>query len=246
MKTAIFVEGQTELIWVREMLLKIFDYQNISIACYNLFAVENLHATEYPFPNENAAYHFQIVNVGNDNAVLDRLLKREKRLWQAGFDRIIGLRDMYSSAYREIAGKSAIVAEINQQFKNGHQEQIDNRATKPEQIFFQFAVMESESWLLGVPTVFEKLDNGLTVDIILERLDIDLENIDPETTFFHPANQVEIILGLVGKRYSKKKGEINAIVSHLEKGDYLALDAAEKCSSFSQFYAVIPKEETIV
>lgn len=35
-KTAIFVEGQTELIIVREFLLKWFDY-GISLNCFNLF-----------------------------------------------------------------------------------------------------------------------------------------------------------------------------------------------------------------
>jgi hypothetical protein len=35
-KVAVFVEGQAELILVRELLLKMYDYQDIGINCYNL------------------------------------------------------------------------------------------------------------------------------------------------------------------------------------------------------------------
>jgi len=245
MKTAIFVEGQTELILVREMLLKLFDYQNISLECFNLFSVESLHPVEYAFPNEKARYHFQIINVGNDNAVLDRLLKRENSLWKAGFDRIIGLRDMYSSAYKEIVGASKINEEVNAKFKEGHQAQIDDSASRPEQIYFRFAIMEAEAWLLGLPSIFEKTDQQLTIDFIEQQLGYNLKEIDPETTFFHPANQIEAIFGLVGKTYSKSKGDVNAMVSFIKKVDYSLLNSKEKCNSFTEFYEIIPKVESI-
>ncbi len=243
MKVAIFVEGQTELILVREMLLKLFNYQNINLECFNLYSKENLQVTEYHFLNERAEYYFQIVNVGNDNAVLARILRREQRLLDAGFDRIIGLRDMYSKAYREAVGNANIDLEINEQFKVGHQEQVNNNAVMPERIFFRFAIMETEAWLLGLAHIFDQIDENLTIDFIEQQLGYNLDSIDPEILFFQPANELKTIFELVGKTYDKSRGDVNSIVSLIERNDYMLLELAEKCNSYSAFYQAIPQAE---
>ena len=200
MKTAIFVEGQTELVFVREYLLKEFDYQNIAIECYTLFTDSNFHPTEYAFPNNTATYHFQIINVGNDNAVVSRILRREKYLWNAGFSRIIGLRDMYSKSYRETVKEVGVIdVDLNEEFKRSTKEQIVNSAEKPSQIDFTFAIMEAESWVLGFHNCFEKINPLLTVRHIEEHLGFNLEEINPETTFFHPAKIMEQIYDLANE-----------------------------------------------
>ncbi|SFE92160.1 protein of unknown function [Chitinophaga sp. CF118] len=237
-RTAVFVEGQTELIFVRELLLKVFEYQNISLECFNLFTDTNFHPTDYAFPNPDAAHFFQIINVGNDKSVLTRILKRESYLKNAGFQRIIGLRDMYSGEYRDLVKNQSIDNDINQKFIDGHRSQI-----KSGDIFFSFAIMEIESWLLGLRRSFERMDNRLTPEFINEHVGFDLNTVDPEKTFFHPADNVHDIFQLVGQRYSKSKGDINALVSHIERNDYIELLESTKCNSFKEFYGSlqIPK-----
>lgn len=230
MKTAVFVEGQTELIFVRELLLKYFEYQNISIDCYTLFTDSSFNPTEYSFPNSEAKYYFQVINVGNDQGVLTRMLRREKAIWNAGFTKIIGLRDMYSREYREAVGNRVIDLTINQKFIDGHRSQI-----KSENIFFSFAIMEVEAWLLGLRKSLERMDAQLTSEYILDKLGYDLSAIDPEVTFFHPAADLQKIYSLVGKDYDKSKSGINSLVSHIEKSDYEELLHSEKCSSFKEF-----------
>jgi len=132
-KTAIFVEGQTELIFVREMLLKMFGYQNISLECYTLFTDSNFNSTEYPFPNPEAEYYFQIINVGNDASVLTRMLRRQRQLFKSGFSKIIGLRDMYSREYRKLSKGAEINQELNQKFILAHRNQITST-----NVFFLF------------------------------------------------------------------------------------------------------------
>lgn len=240
MKTAIFVEGQTELVFVREYLLKKFDYQDIAIECYTLFADSNFHPTEYAFPNEIATYHFQIINVGNDNAVVTRILRREKYLWNAGFSRIIGLRDMYSKSYRETAKEIGVIDfDLNEEFKQSTKEQIANKAEKPNQINFTFAIMEAESWILGFHHCFEKINPLLTVQYIEEQLGFNLETINPETTFFHPAKVMEQIYGLANENYNKSKGNIEAIMAFLEKEGFERLKNSDKCTSFREFTSLI-------
>ncbi len=233
-KTAIFVEGHTELILVREMLLKMFGYTNISLDCFTLFTDSKFVPAEYAFPNEAAEFYFQVINVGNDNSVLSRILRRQERMWNEGFGKIIGLRDMYSREYREAVKNSTINAEVNQLFINGTRGQI-----KSEKVFFSFAIMEVEAWLLGLYKCFEKMDAHLTSNHIKEQLGIDLEKTDPEITFFHPANNVESIFKLAGKTYNKSKGDVSSVVSYIDREDYIELANSNKCASFKEFYEFI-------
>lgn len=233
-KTAIFVEGQTELIFAREYLLKSFDYSNISLECYTLFTDNTFHSTEYAFPNDSAEYFFQIINVGNDNAVLSRLLKREAYLWNVGFDYIVGLRDMYSKSYREL-GNNNIDDLLNQEFINSAQYTIQSRAIKPAQIHFCFAIMETEAWLLGLASCFEQLNGFLSTEYIKEQLGFDLLAIDPELVFFHPAEVIKAIYNLIGEHYHKSKGDIAALMNGLQKEDFKSLLSSAKCNSFKHF-----------
>jgi hypothetical protein len=234
-KTAIFVEGQTELIFVREFLLKMFEYQNVAIECFNLFTDSNFHPTEYAFPNDAAEYFFQIINVGNDQGVLTRMLRREKFMWDSGFNRIIGLRDMYSKQYRDEVKDHKISEEVNKKFVEGHGQQL-----KSKDAFFIFAIMEVEAWLLGLRDCFEKMDNRLTIEYIEQKLGFNLDKIDPETFFFHPADKVDSIFKLIGKNYNKSKGDINALASFIDKIDYKELISSTKCTSFRNFVSCLP------
>lgn len=231
-KFAIFVEGQTELITIREFLLREFEYTT-DIECRTLFKSSQLKKTPYDYPNPTAEIHFQIVNVGNDNAVLKRILHREQFMWNSGYEKIIGLRDMYSEAYREESQK--IDNAVTQRFIEGADKTIKDKARFPEKIVMCFAIMEVEAWFLAMYEVFEKLDSHLTVEYIKEKTDIDLKNADPETEFFHPANQMEAIYQLAGMRYDKHKRDIEAIARYLGKDDYQNLLESDKCNAFNRF-----------
>jgi hypothetical protein len=238
-KFAIFVEGQTELITVRELLLKKFCYL-VSIECMTLFAKDKLEKAPHPYKNPNAQFHFQLIDIGNDNAVLSRILDREKGMWTAGYERIIGLRDMYSEAYRDIS--SQIDNKITQRFIDEHNKTIKKQSQCPDKIMICFAIMEIEAWFLGMYQIFERLDTRLTVEYIKTQTEIDLKNVNPETAFFHPANQMEAIYKIAGLSYDKKKGDIEAIAQCLTQEDYTDLINSGKCHSFHQFYQALEEE----
>ena len=91
-------------------------------------------------------FYFQIINVGNDNAVLSRILKREKHIWNSGFSAIIGLRDMYSKTYRAEAKNAQIQESLNIEFKKATVEEIEAEAIQPDKIHFLFAIMGILYW----------------------------------------------------------------------------------------------------
>jgi uncharacterized protein YegL len=69
----------------------------------------------YEYKNPNAEVHFKIINVGNDEKVLDAIEENESQLLKQGFNKIIGLRDMYSKAYRK-KSKKVIDNDVTRQF----------------------------------------------------------------------------------------------------------------------------------
>lgn len=94
-RTAIFVEGVTDLIFVRHLLTLLFGWENVSFDC---LALRNDKAMprEYPHPNPNAQFYFEIFDCGSDTNVPTFIVQHEKRLRAEGFNHLVGLRDMYS------------------------------------------------------------------------------------------------------------------------------------------------------
>ena len=80
-KLAVFVEGQTELIFVREFLKQWYNYDanTVGFDCYNLLANEFCDAA-YSYGSEESDNYFFLVNVGNDNSVLSSIIARMKFL----------------------------------------------------------------------------------------------------------------------------------------------------------------------
>lgn len=235
-RIAIFVEGQTELIFVREFLLKYFNYQNLSIECFTLFTDSCHLPTEYSFGNkEDIEYHFEILNVGNDKSVITRIKRRAQYMWDAGFERIIGLRDLYSKEYREAVQGQYIDPNENEKFVQGYRSQLNS-----DKICFSFAIMETEAWLLGLVDIFERMNSKLTIKYIEQQLGYNLESIDPETEFFHPAKEIDKIFKLAGfGSYDKSKGDVNSIVSYIHREDYITLLESNKCNSFKEFVSFL-------
>lgn len=233
-KTAIFVEGDAELIFVREFLLILFEYQNVEIECRKLnYKLGASIIVDYDFPANNAQNHFHIINVGNDVSVVSQMNKNAQRLRNVGYSLIVGLRDMFSEQYiKECAGNRVVQNELNAKFIEGHQ----NSLSQTQNIIkadITFAIMEIEAWILGMPQVFEKKHNSLTIDYIKNVINIDLQQ-DPES-IFHPAVALEKILNSVGLRYGKHEKELESLLSKITREDYFLLLESEKCMSFNRF-----------
>lgn len=238
-KTIIFVEGWTEQVWVREYLIKWHEYQNLKLDCFTLFN-KKIHPSDYSFGGENVDYYYQIINTGGDKRVNDLLIEETPRLRNLGFNRIIGLRDMLSQEYRQLVTAQMVDKNVIEKIINIHRQTIKKLLqNNTSDIHLCYAIMEIEAWVLGLSTYFELIDARLTHDFINKNLNLDLENTDPETTIFNPATTLSKIFNLVDKNYGKRQGEIDSIISHLNKTDYQAFLNTEKCMSFNVFHNAI-------
>lgn len=229
-KVCVFVEGQTEQVFVREFLVKWYEYSGISIECLQIRGNQSMQA-EYPVPAPDAEIYYQIVNVGNDNRVLSFLLDRVSGLKAEGFEIVLGLRDMYCATYRNRS--KVIDSELNNSFIAASKEEIDERLKEDSGLVsFHYAIMEVEAWMLAMYPFLLKKFPSITMDDINNVFDT---SADVETSVYHPADTLDRIYGLSGNKYDKHKSDANSILSYLEKDDFERLYESGNCASFRKF-----------
>lgn len=234
-KVAIFAEGQTELIFVREFLLRLIDPSKLSLECYELLAHNKLSSVPFSYSSPSPEVHFMIIDTHGDEGVLSSISEREKNLIEkGGYEKIIGLRDMYSKAYRKLS-PGIINDNVSSQFVQSHNSTIQ-KMTYHDRIKLYFAIMEIEAWFLAMYDIFQRIDSLLTVEYIEEKLRFNLREVDPQKEFYRPSNQVRDVFLLGERQYDKKKSEIENITSRMVLGDFDNAKENNRCSCFDAFY----------
>ena len=166
-KVAVFVEGQSEYVFVRDFLCRWYDYDSsvLGIECFSLRS-DRYNSEPYSFGNRESINYYQIVNVGNDRSVLSKMLKEAPRLQNVGFHQIIGLSDMYSDLYHVQTKERCIDLSVNQKFIDEHQNSL-NTSLQRDLLSYHFAIMEVEAWILGMYQFLQQVDPSLTPQFIM-------------------------------------------------------------------------------
>lgn len=217
-RVAVYVEGQTEYIFVREFLQKWYDYDpsRLSFRC-NRLRSDKVIAAPYDFQGtEDCMNYFEITDVGNDNSVLAKILKNESFIESAGFDCVVGLRDMYSKDYRKANSHSSeINPKLNERFIVGTAKSLENQKTALP-ISMHFAIMEVEAWILAMLRSFPS-------------------DVDPELAIYHPASELKRLAQQDGGDYDKHENEVSSIMSQFTRNDFESLLKSGRCTSFRNF-----------
>lgn len=242
-KTALFVEGQTEMIFVRELLLKIFEPDRLIIECFNLFNDLFPEPTHYSHQGKNADLFFLINNIGNDQKVLSSLLKRQALLLgRGGFGRIIGLRDMYGKEYNDLSADERVDRELIRRFIQSHRDQIKYHAERSQDIYFCFAIMEVEAWFMGFDQLYPRLSKRYSKALLQEKMGINLSKTDPERSFHHPTATLTELWALLGMKYNKSAKTIEQFAKSIHANDIERLLHSGRCASFRFFYQALTWE----
>lgn len=226
-KVALFVEGLAEQVFVRNFLIKWYDWDGnkVGLTCYKLHA-GNEHDAPYPYGTVESENYFQIFNVGNDSSVLSVMLDRADSLHNAGYSLVVGLRDMFSNVYHQKTfqknNERVIDPELNERFIQSAKDTIE-ASSKPLELQMHFAIMEVEAWLLGMPGFMEQLQ------------DIN----DPEADIYHPAEKLKELIEAMDSSYDKHSKDIESIIGNLNKKDYHALYESGRCASFRRFVEAV-------
>lgn len=233
LKVAIFTEGHSELIFVRTLLFRTIDNSKLSLKCLTIRGEqENIFPYSYASPNPRV--FFLVVCVGNDERVLSAIKDREAGLFQQGYLKIIGLRDMYSEAYDK-RSNGVINERITKDVICSAQTVINNMS-RPDSVALHFAIMELESWFLAMYDLFAKINERLSVEYIDSNLNINLRTVDPQKEFYRPSNQMKDILSLVNKRYDKSRDISEMICSKMDDADFRTAIENGRCQAFRVLY----------
>jgi hypothetical protein len=210
-KMAVFVEGQTELLFVERLLLEITDGKSLHIVTYRLKGDE-LKRLSLSDPSSDLHYYVQIVDCTSDGRVKSAILERYDGLVSAGFGVIVGMRDVYPDfEFSKIP-----------QLRMGLQTRL---RTKPVRVLFVLAVMELEAWFLAEYTHFPRIHPRLTVERIKAALGFDA-SVDDLQRRKHPAQDLNNIYRLEGLDYTKQRANALRTVEALDWDEvYLRLGA---------------------
>ncbi|BBD54853.1 DUF4276 family protein [Planktothrix agardhii 1806] len=222
-KLAIFVEGQTEQIFVREFLKSFASQHSISIEEADMRGKKKIRTVtliKHEPPNPETEFYILVYNSGSDEIVNSDMRELRSKLTNNGYEKIIGLRDLYP---KNISEKATL--------ERSFQSSLRNQPGIP--IHLIFAVMEFEAWFLAEWTHFQKIDPRLTTDFIQQEFGFNPE-IDNMENRPHPAEDLDLIYQRVGRCYDKTKAQVEEIVSNLDF-DFICLDVVNRVDQLKLF-----------
>jgi hypothetical protein len=199
-KLAFFVEGQTEQIFVKNLLIEIAGLNNITINEIKFSTNTDLLQITARSPKTNLEYYVLIVDCGGDSKVQSAIIDSYAGLVKNGYSKILGLKDVHPKTYSDIPS-------IQRGVKYGVPTKI------PTDILL--SVLETEAWFMAEFSHFEKIDSRLTHSAILTNFSHDLLNDDVEK-IINPAKRLDEIYSFVGERYTKRKDNVSRTVKSLD------------------------------
>jgi len=226
-KISIFVEGQTERIFLEKFLEEYFNPAEFVVESCRLIG-NKISVIRTRKIYSGIQVYFLIYDVGNDERVASALLERaENMINNKGYNHLLALRDLYPKHIQE---KNRVVNAMQREF---------NKYSYSNKLKLILAIMEIEAWFLADYNLFSRMNSQLTPEYIQEETSYDLVNDNPES-YYHPSKVVDDIYKLIGQRYKKRKKQSYKITHNIDY-NFLFLDVAEsgKISSFFYFLECI-------
>jgi hypothetical protein len=220
-KLAIFVEGQTERIFVEKMLIEVAGRNNIVLREEKTFRKIRGRRTFQIIKNEannpQKKYYVLIRDSSSDSTVKSDIIDNCERLTNSGYSKIIGLRDVYP--YYDI--------------KKLRKNLAYGLPTKYAPISIHLSVMEIEAWFIAETSHFSKIHPGLTLENIKKNLSYDLINENIEE-IPHPAYALNRIYKIGNRSYNKSKRTVKRTVNAIDYAN-LYLDVRTRIKSLDEF-----------
>lgn len=205
-KIACFVEGQTEQIFLEKLFQEIAGHKKISIETFKFQGGKDNRIIQSLKPSivKDAPFFVLLYNCDCDSQVVSDIRKQHESLTNSGYEKNLVLRDLYPQPLEK---KPEIEKGIRGFLKPLQKMGIP--------ISMNLAVMEIEAWFLAEWHYFSKLDNSLSPNFILQKLGLDLINIDVEHRP-HPSQDLDNIYQLIGCNYDKSEKISQEIINYLD------------------------------
>jgi len=208
-RIACFVEGQTEQIFVERLFHEIAGSKKISIETRKFQGGRNNRRSQSLKTSikKEAPFFVLLYNCDCDSQVLSDIKKHHESLTNSGYEKILGLRDLYPTPL-----------EKKQEVEKGIRGNLKVWQHKHNGIptSMNLAVMEVEAWFLAEWNYLAKIDNRLTCDFILQQCGLDLRNMVDIEQIAHPSQDLDKIYRLVSRNYDKSEKTSQEIINNLD------------------------------
>jgi hypothetical protein len=223
-KLAIFVEGLTEQILVRQLLQAVLERNRIAIQTVKITGGHNVRMSftvmRAAHVERQTDYYIMVYDCGGETNVKGYLMAHRNKLVSSGYSMIMGLRDVYPNFQRDEVPK--LLRGLNRQLPQ-----------KGAATHIYLAVMETEAWFLGEYRHLKKVSGKLTPHYIEKHLGYNprTENMEGREC---PTVDLKAAYKLVGQDYTKKRYRLNAVVRKLDF-NHFTHDLADRMSSLGTF-----------
>ncbi|WP_413175317.1 DUF4276 family protein [Anabaena azotica] len=223
-KLAIFVEGQTEQIFVEKLLREVAGKNQIAIEIKSQEGRKFAQVIMTDAVTAATKFYVLIYNSGGETRVASDIKDQYNSLTESGYERIIGLRDIYPNKKSDVQrGVNFVLTQIN--------------IVIPTNVVL--AVMEIEAWFLAEYHHFIEIDASLTLELIHKSFGFNPKTDDMEAISC-PHESLHKIYQLVGKAYRKTKNHVERTVLNLNY-DFLYMNLANSVPSLGEFIGYIDK-----
>jgi hypothetical protein len=205
-KLAIFVEGQTEQLFVDKLISEIAGRKSIVIEKRKITSRNRsihqwvrLYASN---PELGRSFFVLIIDCAGYNTMKSDIRDNYDSLVSNGYGAIIGIRDVFPEfQYSDIA---KLRLGLNYRLK-----------TNPIQVLFVLGVMEIETWFICEHTHFSRVNSALTTAHIMACLGFD-PSVDEIQLRPNPSIDLDAIYKLVGMRYKKNYRRMQQLLNQLD------------------------------
>jgi hypothetical protein len=220
-KIAIFVEGQTEQIFVSKLIMEMCSRGGAAIETRQLSGGSGERKTIIlkSDPQTSSARFYVLINdCHGDSSVKSDIIEQFPSLVKQSYTYIIGIRDLYplTDANRLKAGLCANLPQKEGVFTS---------------IFL--AIAEVESWLIAEDKHYKRISPLLTMDLVNSIAGIDVSR-DSTESIPHPAETLHRIYSKVGKAYKKSALQVQRTVNALYF-EHLRTGVRERVKSLKAF-----------
>jgi hypothetical protein len=204
-RLAIFVEGQTETIFIKKLLLEVAGSKNIEFQEVSRSGIVKLASAN---PVDTKKYFVLIVDCQSDHAVKSAICERGDTLKRAKYDLVLGLRDIYPIPKSDIP-----------KLEHGLRTGLPANGLN---VKICLAKMEVEAWFIQEWKHYQQIDGDLSIDLIVRETGFDPLS-DNAEELDHPAELLKQIYKLAGKSYTKTKKQVERTVNALDYAEIYTL-----------------------
>ncbi|MGL5964828.1 MAG: DUF4276 family protein [Fusobacteriaceae bacterium] len=222
-KMCIFVEGQTEQIFVKKLIEEIASVKKVTVILSTARGGEKSERIHRNISQDTEEKEFfvQIIDSGNENSVVSDILENIEGLKNANFKKILGLRDLFPKKLTDLSK----MKEYNQKLTKNLE--LDSKII--------ITIREIETWFLKEYTHFEKIDTRLTLEYIkILGYDLEMDNLEEDEKYSAPTKVMKQIYESLRKSYSKKKNRVEYLVDKLDY-EKIYLELSERLTSLNEF-----------